>query len=120
MPPEDPLHDCAPHPTSVKFAISGIVNGCWLYPLSQPVPLQPSLSIPSTSVEQGARAGARHELGRVVADEVLEPAGESVGHVEHVVAGFVGDKMIAVQTAAKELVCVVETGQRLEKRHARA
>ena len=35
---------------SVKFATMGTVNGCWLNPLSQPEPLQPSFSMPSRSV----------------------------------------------------------------------
>ena len=45
---------------------------------------------------------------------------ESFRHVEHVVARLVGDEVIAVEAAAEELERVVEAGQRLEVRDARA
>jgi hypothetical protein len=54
-----------------------MVNGAELKPRSQPVPLQPSFSIPSRSTRVEAGAGARRELRRRLAHDELDAAGEA-------------------------------------------
>ena len=98
---------------SVKFATSGIVNGVELKPLSQPVPLQPSFSMPSRSVASEPAPVRGVSCTELIADEELQAAREAFRHVEHVVARLVRDEVIAVEAAAEELVRVVEAGHRL-------
>ena len=118
-PPDGPTQDCAPQPTSVKLATTGIVNGGWLKPLSHPEPLQPSFSMPSWSVASEPAPVRGVSCSRVVADQVLEATLEAFGHVEHVVARLVRHEVIAVERAAEEFVRVVEAAQCLEVRDAR-
>ena len=102
-------------PTRVKLANTGMENGGWSNPASQPTPLQPSASKPCGSLESDAGVRSRIQPGGLEPDQELVPPAVPLGPVEVLVAGLVGDQIAAVHGAAPPLERVVQAGERLHE-----
>ena len=72
---------------------SSAVSSC--VPRSQPVPLQPSFSMPSGSIESEPEPVRGVSCVRLQRDQVLQLASEALGHVEVVITRLVRHEVIA-------------------------